>query len=69
MCNSVATEAKKTSSICFVLLNTVPTVPKTEKDLILKEELLLLAQHVNCLSPCIQASGFFPLITPWLVLL
>lgn len=55
----MASEAMKTSSICYILLNDIPTIPKTERDQILKEELLLLAQQVNGHKPCVQASGFF----------
>lgn len=58
-CDGVAREAKRTPEICYSLLNDIPTIPKTDKDKILKEELLLIAQQATCRSPCISAAGFF----------
>ncbi|CAH0564899.1 unnamed protein product [Brassicogethes aeneus] len=59
VCDSVAKEAKKTPEICYILLNKIPTIPKTDKDKILREELQLIAQQAICRNPCISASGFF----------
>ncbi|KAJ8968892.1 hypothetical protein NQ314_002054 [Rhamnusium bicolor] len=48
-----------TTANCFILLNDIPTVPKTYHQKVLKEEVQLIAKQSSYRASYISASGFF----------
>ncbi|KAJ8968890.1 hypothetical protein NQ314_002052 [Rhamnusium bicolor] len=58
-CDGLAREANKIGKICYILLNDVPTIPITDHDTILRQELLSIAEQATVRQPLISAAGFF----------
>ncbi|KAJ3664564.1 hypothetical protein Zmor_000121 [Zophobas morio] len=59
-CSNAVSESENILTVCFIWLNEIPTIPKTFKQQMLKEEILLLVQQVTTRKPKFSAAGFFP---------
>lgn len=58
-CAGLTDEAKRITAICYTLLSEVPSLPKTDYGVALREELLLLAEETAACHPKVSAAGFF----------
>lgn len=56
----VKKESNKIIETCFDTLNTLPILPRTPRDTILKEGLTMLANQAQAIPLQITAAGFFP---------
>jgi hypothetical protein len=58
-CANAVCESNKITAICFTWLGEIPTIPVSNKDQIVKEEILLLVQQADSRRPKFSAAGFF----------
>ncbi|CAH1374173.1 unnamed protein product [Tenebrio molitor] len=59
-CVGAVSESEKISKICFFWLNEIPTIPVSNEEKVLKEELVLMVQQSTSRCPKFSAAGFFP---------
>lgn len=59
-CAGAISKSETIPKICFFWLNEIPTIPKSTREQLVKEELLLLIQQSTLRCPKFSAAGFFP---------
>lgn len=58
-CEMTTKEAKRTSTICYNLLLSIPDTSTNYQNRVLRKELILLAHQVSNQLPRFSAAGFF----------